>query len=318
MTLRNLFKRSLVFTGSAAVLLSASDWAGRAANLARAAESTGKKGLVTYVEGQAQHRAGEKSWDPLQTNEGVESGETVQTKRKTRAEIELDPAKVVRLDENTIVDLVKLFEEEQQKKAVTLEVDQGQVWSQLASLGGDESFKISSPLAAASVRGTVFNFGVGSSGKSTQVDVFSGSVEVYNPFPTQKYTPGMPGGFQAPRQVQGPQQVAGPKEVSLEEWYYIVREMQRIRITQGQTQFDVQDIPADEKAGSWRKWNEERDRLRAARMGHRPISEPPPPTPPAPETPAAPQVPSAPEAPAAPMPETPAQQPPAPEAPAGQ
>ena len=219
-----------------------------------------KRGVVTYVSGAAQHREkAATAWDALELKDDVTSGETVQTKRQTRAEIELDAGKLIRLDENTIVDLVKLFEEENKKNTVTLDVAQGQVWSQIASLGGDEAFKINSPLAGASVRGTVFNFAVGS-GNRTSVDVFRGAVEVYNPFPTKKLEPGK--GYGERREVQGPQEVQGPKEVTLQEWYYIVRSMQRISIAPGQSTFEVEDIQMDEAGDEWRKWNEERDSAR--------------------------------------------------------
>lgn len=222
-----------------------------------AKDDSPQRGVVTYVSGEAQHRPQkDANWDALELKDDVTSGETVQTKRKTRAEIELDAGKLIRLDENTIVDLVKLFQEEDKKKTVTLDVAQGQVWSQIASLGGDEAFKINSPLAGASVRGTVFNFAVEKS-KRTTVDVFRGAVEVYNPFPTKKYEPGK--GYGERREVQGPQQVQGPKEVSLQEWYYIVREMQRISIAPGQSTFEVEDIKTDDSDDEWRQWNEERD-----------------------------------------------------------
>lgn len=226
-------------------------------------ETLPKKGVVTYVSGAAQHKAKEaaaEAWDALELKDDVTSGETVQTKRQTRAEIELDAGKLIRLDENTIVDLVKLFEEEDKKSTVTLDVAQGQVWSQIASLGGDEAFKINSPLAGASVRGTVFNFAVGQ-GNRTSVDVFKGAVEVYNPFPAKKLVPGQ--GYGERREVAGPQEVQGPKEVTLQEWYYIVRSMQRISISPGQSTFEVEDIKADDEADAWRKWNEERDAARA-------------------------------------------------------
>ena len=289
-----IWTRAVVFTACAAAL-------GALAQIpAGAKEGPGdaRNGRVTYLEGQAQHRGGEAAkWDPLANKENVSSGETVQTKRKARAEIELEAAKVVRLDENTIVDLVKLFEEEKHKETVSMNVDQGQVWAQVASLGEDQAFQINSPLAAASVRGTVFNFAVAQN-QATRVDVFRGSVEVWNPFPAAPPT-ASGGGFAAPHEVRGPHEVAGPREVSVEEWYYIVRAMQRIQINPGQSQFEVQDIRADEKQGSWRRWNEQRDRERMKRLGL-----PEGPSPAAQEAPAIPPAPPA--EPAAPAPaETP-------------
>ena len=67
--------------------------------------------------------------------------------------------------------------------------------------------------------------------------------------------------IESPREVAKPGYVEGPKEVTLDEWSYIVRNMQRFTITPAGVKkvesFKKNDI--DEQS-DWVKWNMERDK----------------------------------------------------------
>ena len=97
----------------------------------------------------------------------------------------------------------------------------------MGKLGENTELKVESPIAGASIQGTTFRVEVAID-KSTQLNVYEGVVEIYNPM--QKAT-GPITKIEAPREVKSPVILKGPKEVSLDEWTYIVKDMQRFTIT---------------------------------------------------------------------------------------
>lgn len=210
-----------------------------------------RTGVVTFVQGDAFHRESQKPWEPLELDENVRTGEAVETRPRSRAELRLDAGKLIRIDENSLVHVAKLFDASQRKQEVELKIERGQLWSQVASLGGQEEFRIRSPLASAAVRGTVFNVAVAEN-QATRVDVFSGVVDIYNPLAATPYRPG--------QRIEAPREVPGPREVTVQEWYYIVRQLQRAYIEPDHQQIRVEDISEDEAATEWQRWNEARDR----------------------------------------------------------
>ena len=94
--------------------------------------------------------------------------------------------------------------------------------------------------------------------KSTQLNVYEGVVEIYNPM--QKAT-GPITKIEAPREVKKPGYIEGPKEVSLDEWTYIVKDMQRFTITPSGLK-KVEEFKKDDmdEQSDWIKWNMEMDK----------------------------------------------------------
>ncbi len=223
-----------------------------------AEDTASNAGVVTYVKGVAQKKGttGEE-WERARENTNLASGDKVKTLEKTRAEIRLGAGKVIRLDENTTVDLVKLVEESQGKVEMDVKMEQGNLWAKVGKLGENTEFKVESPIAGASIRGTTFRVGVALDG-STQLNVYEGAVEVYNPMQKAQ---GPVTRIEAPREVAKPGYVEGPKEVTLDEWSYIVRNMQKFTITQAGVKkiepFKKNDV--DEQS-DWVRWNMERDK----------------------------------------------------------
>ncbi|MDO8446543.1 MAG: FecR family protein [Deltaproteobacteria bacterium] len=215
-------------------------------------------GVVTYVKGVAQKKgtAGEE-WERAKENTNLASGDKIKTLEKTRAEIRLEAGTVIRLDENTTVDLVKLVEESQGKVETDIKMEQGNLWAKVGKLGEKTEFKVESPIAGASIRGTTFRVEVALGG-STQLNVYEGAVEVYNPMQRAN---GPVTRIEAPREVAKPGYVEGPKEVTLQEWSYIVRNMQKFTINQAGVKkiesFKKNDM--DEQS-DWVRWNMMRDR----------------------------------------------------------
>lgn len=220
--------------------------------LAAGTDAADERGLVTYVRGETEKKKAGTDWVPVPEKSTVESGDTMQTKRKSRAEVSIESGKTVRLDENTIVDLVKLLEQEQQKRDIQLDVEQGQVWASISALGANDDFKINSPFAGAAVRGTVFNYAV--TGDNLKIDVFKGAVEVYNPFrPIDVPKPG--------QIIVAPRDVPGPRDISREEWTKLLIQT-RQSVTVGLAGGPPPAIaPISEKTlnDEWTRWNQERD-----------------------------------------------------------
>lgn len=223
-----------------------------------AEDTPSNAGIITYVKGVAQKKGTKtEEWERARENTNLASGDKVKTLEKTRAEIRLEAGKVIRLDENTTVDLVKLVEESQGKVETDIKMEQGNLWAKVGKLGEKTEFKVESPIAGASIRGTTFRVGVTLDG-STQLNVYEGAVEVYNPMQRAQ---GPVTRIEAPREVAKPGYVEGPKEVTLDEWSYIVRNMQKFTITQaGEKKIESFKKNDVDEQSDWVRWNMMRDR----------------------------------------------------------
>ena len=223
-----------------------------------AEETPSGAGTITYVKGTAQKKGikGEE-WQGALVNTPLTSGDKVKTLEKTRAEIRLEAGKVIRLDENTTVDLVKLVEESQNKVETDIKIEQGNLWAKVGKLGENTELKVESPIAGASIRGTTFRVEVAVD-KSTQLNVYEGVVEIYNPMQKAK---GPITRIEAPREVKKPGYIEGPKEVSVDEWTYIVKDMQRFTITPtGLKKVEAFKKEDTNEQSDWVKWNMEMDK----------------------------------------------------------
>jgi len=63
-------------------------------------------------------------------------------------------------------------------------------------------------------------------------------------------------------QIEGPKQISGPRQVSFEEWYYIVKNMQEIRIGKDGRLLSSGIFSSDDpdEQTDWVQWNLKRDR----------------------------------------------------------
>jgi len=220
------------------------------------------KAVITFLEGEVQvKKAGQAQWSPARPNMILFEEDQIKVQAKSRAELILDNQCVLRLSENTLLTIHKLEEETAaQKETARMELSLGKLWTRTAKLLNPSSrYEIKTPTAIAGVQGTTYQVQVGGD-RSTNIQVFRGMVNVYNPFPARPALPGkeiLPG---QPQEVTGPGEVPGPTPISREEWTKIVlRQFQQVTVTDqdisSPISFDVQR----ERQNEWVRWNEERD-----------------------------------------------------------
>lgn len=221
------------------------------------------KGVITYLEGQVQvKKSGETGWSASRPNMILSEGDQIRVQAKSRAELILDNQSVMRLSENTLLTIHKLEEEVATRKETTrMELSLGKLWTRTAKLFNPTSrYDIKTPTAIAGVQGTIYQLQVGED-RSTNIQVFEGTVNIYNPFPAaQPYQPGQAVPREKPREVTGPGEVPGPAIISREEWTKIVlRQYQQITVTDRGIPRPASFNAYRERQNEWVRWNEERD-----------------------------------------------------------
>ena len=238
-------------------------------------EETTEGGVVTYVQGSVKKKPAEsEEWQRAQEQTEVYTGEKVRTFEESRAEMELRELDVLRLAPNTTIDIVKLYEEtKEQLDETQIDVEEGDLWALVGEVSAEATFEINSPVTGSAITGTKLRIGVAVD-STTLLKVYTGEVKITNapsrtgltPMPLPKIAPTegkAPGSIEGPGSVQGPTSVEGPKSVTLEEWVYIVKNMQQIRVDSRGQVISSGDFTKDdpEEQSDWVKWNLERDRL---------------------------------------------------------
>jgi len=219
-----------------------------------------QKGLVTYVSGNVKKRTADApNWIRAEKNSAVISGDKVRTYRESLAELELMEIDIIRMAPQTILDVIKLYEETREKRReVKINLEQGDVWANVSKEKGQVKFDIATPLTVAAITGTTLRLSFDSD-STTQLKVYRGQVNITNAPQNLQLQPKLI----KPQQIPGPYEVPGPREVSVEQWMYIVKSMQQITVNRqgrvvNQGEFSLNDV--DEQS-DWIKWNLRRDRL---------------------------------------------------------
>jgi len=222
-----------------------------------------QKGVITFLEGTVQvKKSGEAQWAPASPNMILSENDQIRVPAQARAELILDNQSVLRLSGNTVLIIQKLEEEKSSRKENTrMEISLGRMWLKMGKLFNPASrCDVKTPTVIAGVQGTVYQLSVAGD-NSTNIQVYEGAVNVYNPFPqAQPPVPGSPTQVEKPREVAGPQEVRGPTAVTREEWTQIVlHQYQEITVTGRGIPQPAPFDPKTERANEWIRWNEERD-----------------------------------------------------------
>jgi ferric-dicitrate binding protein FerR (iron transport regulator) len=214
---------------------------------------------ITTLRGTAQAVCpAQKETQVLKTHDMIQAGCIVTTGADSRLELALPDRSVVRFAEKTKFKLISADVTDEGKRSVGISVGVGKVWMNVRKSlqGGDDKFEVSCQNAVAGVRGTVYRMDV-ENDQSAQVKVYEGEVNVA----------AASGALQAPvmavgppRPVAGPTSVAGPKPVSIAEWGYIVKSMQKIQISADGRAEEPKAFTESEDMDDWVKWNKKRDR----------------------------------------------------------
>lgn len=222
-------------------------------------EEVGTKGRVAHVEGMAKRRGLQsEDWENAYQNTVVTDGDKVRTFRQSRAELELTELDLVRMAPQTTIDIIRLYEEKKaQKRNVAITVQEGDIWASVNGDVGEVDFKIKTPKAAAAITGTTLRLGVASD-STTELRVYRGEVSVTN---APERTDLKPQFIAPPQEVPGPYEIPGPREVSLEEWFYIVKSMQKIKIDKNGRILQAGSFSTSdpEEQSEWVRWNMRRD-----------------------------------------------------------
>lgn len=228
------------------------------------AKQADDKGIVSYVEGNVRKKSIEEADFKTNVSEKttVKSRESYKTMIKSRAELELSELDIIRLAPKTTVDLVALYEETKDGKQKTdIKLAEGDLWAQVNSSDDKNEFMMDTDIAAAAITGT--NFRMSKDGELTEMKVYHGEVKISNAREKMdKMSAKSVKEFTAPKQTMGPKQVAGPKQVSLEEWVYIVKNMQKISFDKTGKVVSAGEFKADDsdEKTDWVEWNKKRDR----------------------------------------------------------
>jgi hypothetical protein len=233
------------------------------------------QGVVTYVQGSVKKKPPQsQQWLRALEKTEIYSGEKVRTFEESRAEMELRELDIIRLAPNTTIDIVKLYEEtKEQRDEIQIDVEQGDLWALVDDVAADASFDINSPVTGSAITGTKLRINV-CPDSSTLLKVYTGEVKITNvphrtgilPKTLPKIEPQRgqaPGTVPGPGSVPGPTNVQGPRSVTLEEWVYIVKNMQQISVNSRGQVTAAGDFSRDDpdEQSDWVKWNQQRDRL---------------------------------------------------------
>jgi len=163
-----------------------------------------KKGLITYSNGRVRKKEiNAEEWKPATVNTSVLSGDRVRTYKKSRAELELMKLDVIRMAPETIIDVVKLYEETRDRKKETqITLQKGDIWAKIKKKDKNTKFDINAPVAVAAITGTVLRMSVDAD-SSTELKVYNGEVHITNAPEKTNLTPH----FIGVHEVPGPHEV---------------------------------------------------------------------------------------------------------------
>jgi hypothetical protein len=219
------------------------------------------RGELTHVDGSAKRQQSQsEEWVNALPGSEVISGDKVRTLKDSRAELALTNQNMIRMAPMTTIDIKKLYEETKEGKDETqINVEQGDIWAMIGEVKETSTLNIGTPVAGTAITGTRFRISVDND-SATTLKVYEGEVKISNAVDVKHMTPTkLP--LKERKQISGPKQIPGPKQVTVDEWYYIVKNMQTIQIDpRGQVlaSGDFSSKDKDEQT-DWVQWNLQQD-----------------------------------------------------------
>jgi len=245
------------------VLVAAAALLGLAAAVPAAGPAPQAAGKVTFLAGEASRKAADGKSAKLAVGAPVFEGDVLETARRTRLEVKLADASVVRLGPaSRAVVQAASFGKSVDERKVSAKLVVGQVWANVAkAVGGEARFEVQTENAVAGVRGTTFRVDAAKD-RSVVVKVYSGTVAVAaGPIPRPAHGGEGEGGGAEPGKKPPRRQIAGPKEVTREEWEKIVGAMMQVAVSADGKPTEPEQFALAGEGDSWEAWNRERDAI---------------------------------------------------------
>ena len=194
-------------------------------------------------------KAGDEEWGGCTLKQPLYTGDAVRTGTESRLELKMDERDVIRIDENSELEVSKTTLAQYKGSVSKASLKRGRIWTNVRKVIADrENLTVETPTVVAAIRGTIFRIDIPTS-LSTIMRVYEGTVEAIE-------NPPQP---QQPQVVGPPQQVPPPAQITVQEWLQLVAANQQLSFTRGgQPQVTTFDAAADSLL-DWVQWNRTRD-----------------------------------------------------------
>jgi hypothetical protein len=215
--------------------------------------------VVSVLEGTAAVTSpGKKVARSLRPGDLLNGGDEVATGRGSRLELTLPDRSRVRFADNTRFKILQISAAEETKsRDIRIHMTVGRVWAKVSkSFTGRSRFDVSCNNAVSGVRGTVWRMNV-ETDQSALVRVYDGEVNVAGGKKALEEVKSM--ARPSPR-LKAPTPIPGPHKVTMEEWTYIVRSLQEIRIDRNGVATKPFSFSPEADRDAWVDWNKEQDR----------------------------------------------------------
>lgn len=213
---------------------------------------------VTFLSGTATVTSSEEARVRiLKVGNVLKEGDDVTTAARSRLEIMLPDSSVLRFADRTNFKIHQIeVSKKTGKRNMRVRVAFGRTWASIKKFffGLKPKVEVSATNAVCGVRGTVFRMNVNND-QSMLVRTYEGEVNVSKG--SKEIKPPTPVG--PPHKISGPTPVPGPKKVTMEEWTYIIRSMQQIRISSDGIAEKPKAFTEQEDKNEWVDWNKSRD-----------------------------------------------------------
>jgi len=130
--------------------------------------------VIDYGTVQVKHEGG--NWTSAETGMFLFQSDALRTGEDTYASVILFESSIIRLDSNTEI-LLKEIIQQAEMTNITIEQESGRTWNTIQKISGIDNYEVQTPNTVASVRGTIFDVNVTTSG-STRISVINGTVNV--------------------------------------------------------------------------------------------------------------------------------------------